>query len=329
LWFQFFGPGHYRGVPFDPASYALDLKSYLVYGGYSLAGQADQQGLAPNQTEETSFLGVALIVLCVVVVVRLWRRPLVKALAGAVIVFVLLSLGNVITVAGWSTGLPGPYRLAGKLPLMDSVVPARFGLVVAPLLGLLLALSIDQIRIGQTRQDLRFRRLWLGAVAAVLLPLAPLPLQTSPAPDVPAFIASGEWRSYVPPGRTIVPAVPSGYMAVAGTLWSARTGLSFPVPGGQFNGPSSPDDPAARLGGQDRPTAILLHDVAVTGSVPIVTDIERRQMVEDLRYWRAAIVVLGNETHAEALRQTLDTLLGPGELHSGAWVWDVRSLVDA
>lgn len=110
-------------------------------------------------------------------------------------------------------------------------------------------------------------------------------------------------------------------------LWSARTGLGFSAPGGYFIGPSGPDDPAARWGAPDRPTSVLLRQVAETGAVPVLSDDDRRQAVEDLRHWRAAVVVLGQLEHGDPVRRTVDDLIGPGRPVDGGWLWDVRDRV--
>jgi len=149
-----------------------------------------------------------------------------------------------------------------------------------------------------------------------------------PVAPVPAFIAAGGWRPLVPPGRTVVAVPPvTGAGRSPVMLWSARTGLAFPAPGGYFIGPSGPDDPAARWGAPDRPTSVLLRQVAETGVVPVLTDADRRQAVEDLRHWRAAVVVLGRLTHGDPVRRTVDDLIGPGRPVDDGWLWDVSDRV--
>ncbi|MEU4641385.1 hypothetical protein [Micromonospora sp. NPDC023814] len=333
LWFQFFGPGHYRGMPFHAYGYQLDAASFTASARQTVFGDDHLPGLlAPNPTEENSFFGPGLLVLAVVIVIWLWRRPSVRALAVCGMLFALLSLGAQVRLDGTATGIPGPYRLVAELPLLDLAVPARFPLVCIPVLGILLALSLDRLRAAAGTEPraggVPVRLLWGGAVAAALLPLFPTPIRTVPAWPVPAFVAEGGWRAYVPPGRTVVPVPPvTGAGVSPAMLWSARTGLAFPSPGGYFIGPRAADDPAARWGAPDRPTAVLLRRAAETGEVPAVTDADRRRAVEDLRHWRAAVVVQGGLRHGDPVRRTVEALLGPGREVAGAYVWDVRPLV--
>ncbi|MFC8848366.1 MULTISPECIES: hypothetical protein [unclassified Micromonospora] len=335
LWFQFLGPYHYRGMPFHARGFQLDAASYAASARQTVLGDGYVPGLlAPNPTEENSFFGPGLLVLAVVVVVWLWHRPLVRALAAVGTLAALLSLGDTVRVDGASTGLPGPYRLLAGVPLLDLVVPARFALICVPVLGVLVALSLDRafalapVPSAGDRRGAPVRLLWGGAVAAALLPLAPTPIRTVPTWPVPAFVAGGGWRAYVPAGRTLVPVPPvTGAGVSPATFWSARTGLAFTAPGGYFIGPSAAGDPTARWGAPDRPTATLLRRAAETGEAPVVTDADRRQAVTDLRHWRAAVLVQGGLHRGDPVRRTVDQLVGPGREVDGAWVWDVRPLV--
>ncbi|MFF0876653.1 hypothetical protein [Micromonospora aurantiaca (nom. illeg.)] len=325
LWFQFAGPGHYRGMPFHTEGYRLDVVSFVTTARQSVAGDARRAGLlSPNPTEQNSFLGPFLPLLAVLVVVRLWRRPLVRALAACGLLFALLSLGSPVVVNRHDTGLPGPYRLLAGVPLLDLVVPARFALVCVPVLGVLLALALDRVRRGGVRTWAP----WAGAVAAALLPLAPTPIRAVPVPPVPAVVSGGGWREYVPPGRTLVPVPPVTGAAVSPAMfWSARTALAFDAPGGYFIGPRSATDPAARWGAPDRPTSLLLRRAAETGRVPPVGETERRQAVDDLRHWRAAALVQADSSPGDSVRATVDALVGPGRDVPGGYLWDVRPLV--
>ncbi|MFI6132402.1 hypothetical protein [Micromonospora sp. NPDC051141] len=325
LWVQFLGPGHYTGMPFHTRGYRLDLASFTATARQTVGGDGHRAGLlSPNPTEQNSFFGPFLPLLALLVAVRLWRRPLVRALAACGLLFALLSLGTTVVVGRHDTGLPGPYRLLAGVPLLDLVVPARFALVCVPVLGVLLALAVDRVPGGAARG----RALWAGAVAAALLPLVPTPIRTVPVPPVPAVVTGGGWRAYVPPGRTLVPVPPVTGAAVSPAMfWSARAGLAFDAPGGYFIGPRSAADPTARWGAPDRPTSFLLRRAAETGQVPPVGDAERRQAVEDLRHWRAAALVQADSSPGDPVRVTVDALVGPGRDVPGGHLWDVRALL--
>jgi hypothetical protein len=250
-------------------------------------------------------------------------------------VFAALSLGNHVVVGGRQTGIPAPFRLLARFPVVDMALPTRFSLILAPILAALLALAGD--RLLRTSQGealfgdgarLPIRWLALGTAAMALVPLVPVPLPAFEPPPVPAFISAGTWRTYVPDGRSVVPVPLPRFDAMAGMRWAAATNGDLPLPRGFFIGP---DGTLAHKGAFEppaQPTASLLAAVARTGEVPVLGPAQQRDAVADLRVWRAAIVVLANgQRHADALRATVQSLLGPGRYIGGVWVWDVRSLV--
>jgi len=356
LWSQFFGPQHYRGLPFMPADYMADLGSYPAYSTFSLFGGS--AGLAPNVTEQSTFFGVPLLILAIVLAVRCWRRPTVPPAVATAAVFALLSLGPTVVVAGHRTGIPGPWRLLAAVPLIDSALPARFGLVVVPVLALLLALGLDTTltpRLDTSDVDpprgagaglarprvwppfgrLRIRYAVLAVTLAVaLVPLIPRPVPTQDAGAIPHFITSGEWRHHVRPGHTLVP-VPLPYPAhYAGLRWAAATGVEFAIPGGYFIAPQPPDRHAG-IGPFSRPSTVFIGEVARTGRPLDVNEGHRELFRADLAYWKADVLVLvpggrpgtalaaGSPGAEEALRHTIEALLGPATRVDDVWLWDV------
>jgi hypothetical protein len=332
LWYQFFGPKHYRGLPFATNGYLMDLLAYATYSRQAIVGFPQTPGLlSPNPTEENAFFGLALLGLVTVVVVWLRRDPAVKALAVTGMIFATLSLGPTVQVHGLSTGVPGPQRLVGNLPLLDLAVPARYPLMVVGIIGVLLALSIDRVYRAAAEAPtagLPIRLIWVGAVLAVLVPLIPKPLPSYESPAYPPFIAQGTWRRFVSPGHSVINVPPTnGTGSITGMLWSARTGLAIRVPGGDFMGPTSDTDRAGRYGADNRYLGTLLLEVAEGNLPPSITDADRAQALDDLRYWRAAIVVLGPARWRDELKRTVDDLLGPGQWSNGVWLWDIRDRV--
>jgi dolichyl-phosphate beta-glucosyltransferase len=162
------------------------------------------------------------------------------------------------------------------------------------------------------------------ALLAALLPIVPKPLETIDRPETPAFVADGTWRSYVEPGRSLVP-VPLPDPGEASALkWQIDAKLGFPLPGGYFNGPWGPDR-IGIYGAVPRPTNDLLREVRYSGRIPVVGPEQQQAARDDLAFWRAGAVVLAGQPHDEALRITLERLLGePGERIGDVWVWDVQ-----
>lgn len=332
LYWQFAGPQYYRGL-----SHWMDLNtdaaSYFEFPSRSIAVVPDRARFSVHPAEENGFFGWPLLLLTFCIVVALWHRVLVRSLAGTATVFALLSLGPEITVAGRHTGIPGPWRWLERLPLFDSVVPVRLGLVVAPIVGVLLALGIERLQAVVARAGPQLRPplkiMSFALVAAALLPLTPVPLRVDYRRPAPTFLTSGEWRRYVAADQTVVPVPLPTWPMPTGMWWQASTGLAFAVPRGYFLGArDGTAGDVADFGAPPRFTSSMLADVAETGYPPDVTEAVRRRMIDDVRYWRAALVVLStHEPNAAALRSTLSEAYGAPVQRGDVWVWDVRHLI--
>ena len=311
---QFAGPQHYRGLPDFVRGYGTDLASYPAFPKLSLAHGAGT--LAP-QPEENTFFGWPLLLVLLATVVWLWRRPAVRALALVGVLFGALSLGPHVVYHGHEVLGHAPWRLVGGLPLFDNVVPIRLGLVLIPVVAVLLALAVDAA--------VAAHRLWLLVPLVALLPLFPARLPVTPRPPVPAFFTDGTWRRYVAGDQSVVSADQTvWYGGIVAMRWDNATRLGYRMVGGYFLGP----DAGGRggYGTVPRPTAVLLEGVAYNGGVPVVGPAERAAAAADVRYWRAAAVVLAPDApHADDLHNTVNLLFGPGRMVSDVWLWDVRS----
>jgi hypothetical protein len=336
LYVQFFGRQVYHGLWSGAKFFGADLLSFTSFSAASLAGDPVAAKLvSQNSAEQNSFFGWPLVVFCVLVVVLMWRNVVVRSVAVLAVVFGPLSLGSVLLVHGtrhWNA--PVPYRLLYQLPIFDSVITTRLALVLIPVIGTLLALVVQQVLAyrGTPQQRHALRVVVAAVVVAVLLPLAPTRLAIVARTPTPEFITNGHWREYVQPGRTLVPVpIPTfANGAMDGMQWASTQRIGFALPAGYFLGPD-PSTPkrVGMFSTPPRPSTRILAAVLRTGNIPAITDTNRRQMIVDLKFWRAAIVVLSPRRYnAEALRQTTADLLGfEPTLIDGAWVWDVRGLV--
>jgi hypothetical protein len=333
LWFQFAGPQHAQGPIRWAAYWYNDVAGLPGYPRDGISGWLGVGSSYNNSVDETNgFLGLPLLVLALVAAVSLWNLVAIRIAAVVALVGLLLSLGDSIHILGEET-IPGPYHLLRDLPLFDSVIVSRFGLIATPAVAVLFASAAEKLMIltatgGQALPQQESRRqvvVW-GALAALLLPIAPTPIKVAPTMPVPAFFAGSAWRAYVDDG-TIVP-VPPGSISESTVRWILATDLQVRFVDGYFLGPMSDDDRSMRYGPPDRPTRVLLQSVADNGTIPELNDLDRATALDDLRFWQADALVLGPQQYGDQLRQTVDQLLGrPGLWVAGVWVWDVRDLV--
>jgi hypothetical protein len=204
--------------------------------------------------------------------------------------------------------------------VIDLVSVTRFAMVTATIAGVLLALAADRIGAFPRRRRVAF---WASLTVA-LVPILPKPLPTVVADPLPPFIADGTWRSYVPAGRTLVtvplPEVTSGRV---GMRWAALSGLEFRVPRGYFMGPSV--DGTGSWNAPRRFTSDLINQILVYGAQPDVSDADRQAVAADLRFWRAAVVVLVPDApHEDVLQATFTSVFGRApQLVGGVELWAV------
>ncbi|WFE42607.1 hypothetical protein [Micromonospora sp. WMMD998] len=330
LWVQFAGPMAYHGLSDAVRDYGNDIAAFFAPGSPTFGGnERANVNLAPNYSEENAFFGWSLSLLAVGIVIWLRRDVMVRALAATGLFFAVLSLGE--RISWWDRDLvAGPWDLLVRLPLLDAVVPTRFGLITSVTVAVLLAYAVRRAWVLHGVERRTARTLTAAGLVFALLPIAPMPLRVTTRPPVPDFITAGRWRQYVGPDQTLV-SVPVPAMGNTDPMrWAASTDLDFKIPGGYFLAPRNgvTGDPG-RFGGRRSGIGELLADVASTGRTPKLDDRQRRRFLDELRHWNAAVVVLPlDEQNAEPLRRTVEQLVGPGRQELDVWVWDVRTLTD-
>jgi hypothetical protein len=337
LWYQFYGPQHFNGLPLFLQSYRLPLKSFITLPTMSLWGQPTTLA---SSTEQNSFLGWAIVIAALATVVLLWRRrPEVRVLAIIGFLFAYASLGDLVSVNGADAHRVSLWSHLNKVVLFDSVLPSRLALVLVPVVGVLIAFGVaDAAAAGRAaiRSDnaLKLSGAVLGAagLVAAVITILPTPVPTAPRPVVPHFFTSGDWKPYVPAGSSVLSATPYDYIPTM--QWAIATGLDIRVPGGYFLGPEAKAKDAAhpnQFRGQYGP--VYRNTMMVLGSVGNDTwhlqgDVAywQQKTISDLAYWHTSIIVLtADQPNGAESKQTIDTLLGrPGLQVDDVWLWDVR-----
>ncbi|MDI6099218.1 hypothetical protein QLQ12_11480 [Actinoplanes sp. NEAU-A12] len=334
---QFFGPQSYQGLSEYVRAFGADLASFAAYSQHSVAGDAAVAGrLAQNPAEENAFFGWGLVFLFAGLLLWMWRSAAVRTLGAIAILFAALSLGPSVVLNGVDTGVPGLWAALHSIPVLDSAVPTRWAMAIAPIVGIVLALgcqrAADLIRTQPASRG-PVRVAMITAVAMALIPLIPKPLATVPMDPVPAFVTSGTWRAYVDDEHTMV-ALPLPDSAYPDPLrWTASTGQDLRIAGAYAllpaQNPQDPADRTAMFSPPWRPTSGLMTSIKQGNPIPEITDTRREMTLADLRYWKAAVVVLTPQTRDIEMLRTMSDLLGFRPTWTGgAWVWDVRPLVD-
>ncbi|KIF79707.1 glycosyl transferase, partial [Streptomyces sp. 150FB] len=331
LYWQFLGPGSYHSVLHGTNAGNSPL-SFLQFSGRALFGdETTADRLAMNRTEQNAFYGWPLIAAAFGMLVWLWRLAVVRVLALTAVAAAVLSMGAKIRLPYTHVVVPGPWRLLAHQPLFESVIESRVGMICAPALGALLALTVDRLLVrapgGEGAVGRPTRVVGLLALAAALIPIIPTPMPVRERAEVPAFIADGTYRSYISKGQSVLP-VPLPMPGSADALsWQSASvtgrGIGFPLPGGYFNGPWGPDRMGI-YGAAPRYTSNLFMDVRNSGQVPDINANWKAQARYDFAFWKAGVVVLAPQPNDSALYDVLEKLLGrPGKRVGGAWIWDL------
>ncbi|WP_181572354.1 hypothetical protein [Micromonospora robiginosa] len=354
IWFQFNGPQSYRGLQGGVFhNWGEDLMAFVTFARDTVAGDEAVEKTI-GLTEQNTWFGWPLVLVALAALVLLVRRSVpARILAVLVVLFTVASIGPVVRFDGVETDVAGPWAyVPDDLPLVEMMMPTRLSLVVVGAVGVLLALAWDTLaragrppvpapRAGDHDHDTdadavsgsggsgrrrAVRLVGYAAIVAALLPLFPRPLPAQRIDPPPHFITSGGWRPYVPAGRTLVPVpIPSNVHGLPTLRWSALTGQEFPIPAGYFIGPNAAGEGV--FGAPNRPTSTLIYATMDADRVPEITAENRRQAIEDLRFWRASVVVLGANPREAVLRDLLTALLGPPQQIDDVALWDVRDRV--
>ncbi|MEV4138501.1 glycosyl transferase [Dactylosporangium sp. NPDC049742] len=322
LWWQFSGTGAYRGGEQQMTAFHTDLLGFTSFSRNSVAVRFSEFQPEPGfSAEQHGYFGWPLVIAVAAVVAWRWREPLVRSLAGTGVLFAVLSLGNELTLYQREIGVPGPYALLRHLPLFDTLLPTRLGEAATWAVAPLVAIGLDRLP-----APAGLRLLKVGLVAAVLVPAAPVPIKVFDRPAVPAFIASGEWRSFVGPQESVLIVPLATFEHWTAMSWATATGTELRMSHGYFLGPAGGVlGRHATVGAPARPTDRLINAATGNHQVTAVTDLDREQARLDLAYWRTSIILAPDGPAAAAERGTLDALFGPGRLTGGLWLWDVRN----
>jgi hypothetical protein len=315
LWFQFFGPLRVSGVLQPPDVYVNDLLGFVVPSDLmALSGEvtsAVTHGFTGNIAETDAYLGIPLLVLLVAACVLGWRRPLVRWTALLSAIAAVLSLGPHLHVGGGVLPVPLPWALVGRLPLLDSAVPAR--LMLFAYLGAALLLA-DLVATAGRR-----RTLAVAAVAVALLPLVPRWPYPSTDARVPTFFQPDGEVSRLTAGDMVLVLPYADHLSSVAMLWQAAAGYRFRMPEGEAFVPGPSLGPP--------PSHLRATFEALEGGAPVPDSAaDRAETRRELAALGVDTVVVGPHPGHDRMVGYLTSVLGRPPVRSGGvdvW-WDVR-----
>ena len=313
---QFFGPQSVHGEIQTPDVYVLDPVGLVVPNSVPALRHLPLLSQVPvlhtNNAEDMGYLGLPLLVLLGAV---LWvrRHDVVARTAGVTAgVLGILALGLTLHLAGGAKHVPLPWGLSAGAPVVSSLLPVRWMLLVDLLVALLLGIWLDRLPTSGRR-----RTVGLVAVVLALVPVVPHQLGNIGPLRTPSFFTAGAGGLR----GTVVLVPPPTVGNPRPMAWQAQAGLRFAMPGGYFVGPGR--------GGQahfgtypHRPTERLLMQLVLRGLPVTITPELRRHARDDLAYWHAGTVVLGPTRYEQTCLSFLTALLRRDpERTGGVWLW--------
>jgi len=215
-----------RPRPYKPILFATighgarspgDFLRYVIPGRFTVLWD----GWHWNTYGNPWYLGIPLIALLIVFLAADAGRRGTWLLAAGLLVTILFSIGDTLTVFGAHIM---PWRLAATLPLLTYAQPGRLVVYAFLLIAVIMARWLARPRLPALRVALA------AAAALVILPNFHADVWASRIP-VPAFLTQGTYHRYLRPGEIVWIVDPHRNRQM---IWQAQTGLSFRQAGGFF-----------------------------------------------------------------------------------------------
>jgi hypothetical protein len=232
--------------------FSLDVASLVLPRKDRLLGMTWWAPSARHVLENTSYVGIPLLLVLLGVAVFCWRSRLVRLLAIGFVVIIALALGPNLIVDGKQL-FALPWGFIWSLPIFKSAEPVRFIDFAYLSLTLAFAIWVAELSVSWLVRAAR----WALATIALAAMFANLPTFASvtwvPPPlhwkqadpslkltnDIPGFFTDGTYKKYIKPGQTVVVISHRGN---AGMLFQAYTGFYFKIAGGFINASLSNTD---------------------------------------------------------------------------------------
>jgi hypothetical protein len=225
--------------------FSLDLAGLVIPRGDRLLGLRFWVAAAGHDQSSTSYLGVPLLVVLILLIIIRWRSRVVWLMFLGLIVILLLATGPTLIIDGQPI-CTWPWNGLWGLPIFKSAEPIRFIVFAYLVLSIALAWWLAALTKSWVIRALRWL-LGLLSIAAIMadvptfaeVVVPPKPVswvQAMPAlglpTQIPPFFTDGIYKKYLSPGENVVIISRRGN---AGMLFQAYTNFYFRLDGGFIN----------------------------------------------------------------------------------------------
>jgi hypothetical protein len=323
LFVQFFGPERLTGAIQVRDYYVTDLLNVIVPTLAWLTPQRASQIAAHFTGETTAYVSVPGLLLLGGIMLALRRSRMAWwAALGMALAFVL-SLGPHLHIDGRNTGIRLPGLLIDRLPVFQSIIPARFAMYVFLFMGILMALGLDAAWTAAPRR--RWPLYLAGAMTVLtLVPLSPALPEPALAHPVPEFF-TGAALDRIPQGSIVLVAPWSDGIYTPATGTDATPMLWQQVADYRFGMPSGYALPANTAGGTPFGGVVAqeLVDIWLNGRrVDLADPSVRGRTLQTLRSWHLQAIIVGPMQNRQLAVQFFADLVGrPPEEVGGVDLW--------
>ena len=214
----------------DPAAFSNDPLNYLltyeILPGRTLFWTNPLPALHPYRDNAgyDAYLGLPLILILILQLRELRRRPYLKPLLLSIFAIAILSLGPILHIAGVATRLWLPWILVVRLPLISQALPNRFSMYVALAAALTAALWLAAASRGWQKVG----RYTLAALACLcLIPNQAMVRHWTPLP-LQAFFEPQNVAASIEKDANVIILPYDG----PSLLWQWQSGMRFTQSGG-------------------------------------------------------------------------------------------------
>jgi hypothetical protein len=192
---------------------------------------------AGGSAELGGYIGAPLLITALVLAVYARKSAIVMSAFVMALASLVLSLGSRLQIDGRATAVPLPEAILAKLPLLDSIVPARFSIFVMLALVVIVAKGVDDVAHRVHTNGVRIGvapTLCALGLGASLVSIAPhLPVATETSAESASEAAS--IAALVPTGSLVLTYPYADPPFARSMLWQATDNFNFTMLGGYAN----------------------------------------------------------------------------------------------